>query len=206
MSSVAIYMEGGGEGRDTKEALRQGMDMFLNPIKEAVRTKSWRWKLVACGSRNAAFKGFKNAILKEKDAVKVIILLVDAEDPVKTSIREHLKSRDGWELNFTADDNIHLMIQTMETWIVADIAALTGYYGQNFQQGALPSSSELEAISKKEITRALKVATKATQKMEYHKIRHASELLKQIDSSKVRQRCQSCERLFSTLLQAIEAA
>lgn len=196
-------MEGGGEGSSTRDALRRGMDEFLNPIKEAARNKSWRWKLVPCGSRDAAFKSFKNAILK--DTAKIIILLVDAEDPVDTSVREHLKSRDRWELDFTKDDNVHLMIRTMETWIVADIAALTDYYGQNFQQSALPSTSELEAVSKSEITRALKLATKATQKSEYHKIRHASDLLKRIDSGKVRQRCQSCERLFNTVLQAIEA-
>ena len=201
MSSVAIYMEGGGEGRDTKIALRQGMDMFLNPIKEAVRNKSWRWKLVPCGSRNAAFKSFKNAILK--DTARIIILLVDAEGPVKTSAREHLKSRDGWDLDFTTDDNVHLMIQTMETWIIADISALTDYYGNNFRQSALPLTSELELISKSEISRALKRATIATQKKEYHKIRHASDLLKLIDSSKVWRRCPSCERLFNTLLQAI---
>lgn len=204
MSSIAIYMEGGGDGSNTRDSLRRGMDEFLNPIKEAARNKSWRWKLVPCGSRSAAFKKFKNAALQ--DAAKVIILLVDAEDPVKTSVREHLKSRDRWELDFTADDKVHLMIQTMETWIVADIAALTDYYGQNFQQSALPLTSELEAISKSEITRALKLATKATQKGEYHKIRHASGLLKRIDSSKVRQRCQGCERLFNTVLQVIEAA
>ncbi|MDE0285013.1 MAG: DUF4276 family protein [Gammaproteobacteria bacterium] len=203
MSSIAIYMEGGGKGRDTKTALRQGMDGFLNPIKEAIRSKSWRWKLVPCGSRDEAFRNFKHAVLNDDN--RIIILLVDAEDPVKTSVREHLKSRDRWELDFTTDDDVHLMIQTMETWIVADIAALADYYGQNFQQSALPSTSALEAISKREITRALKLATKATLKREYHKIRHASDLLKRIDSSKVRQRCQSCERLFNTVLQAIEA-
>lgn len=202
MSSIAIYMEGGGKGRDTKTALRQGMDGFLNPIKEAVRSKAWRWKLVPCGSRDEAFRNFKHAVLNGDN--RIIILLVDAEDPVKTSVREHLKSRDKWELDFTTDDDVHLMIQTMETWIVADIAALADYYRQNFQQSALPSTSELEEISKSEITQALKHATKATQKREYHKIRHASDLLKRIDSSKVRQRCQSCERLFNTVLQVIE--
>ena len=203
MSSIAIYMEGGGKGRDTKVALRQGMDMFLNPLKEAARNKSWHWKLFPRGSRNEAFRSFEHAF--KNNEARIIILLVDAEGPVKTSVRAHLKSRDKWNLDFTTNDNVHLMIQTMETWIVADVAALTDYYGQNFQQSALPLTSELEAISKSEITRSLKRATKPTQKKEYHKIRHASEILKRIDSSKVRQRCQSCERLFNTVLQAIEA-
>ena len=42
MNEVAIYMEGGGKGHNTKAALRQGMDEFLGPIKQAARNKSWR--------------------------------------------------------------------------------------------------------------------------------------------------------------------
>ena len=96
------------------------------------------------------------------------------------------------------------MIQTMETWIVADTEALADYYGQNFRKSALPSTNDLEAISKTEIASALKRATQATQKEEYHKIRHASDLLKQIDSSKVRDRCPSCEKLFDDMIRAIQ--
>ena len=40
MSGVAIYMEGGGDGRDTKTDLRQGMDTLLQPLKEAARPVS----------------------------------------------------------------------------------------------------------------------------------------------------------------------
>ena len=202
MSSIAIYMEGGGESHNTKAALRQGMDEFLGPIKQVARNKSWRWKLVACGARNAAFRAFRNAV---RDGVaRIIILLVDAEGPVETSACEHLNSRDKWDLGFITDDNVHLMIQTMETWIVADTEALADYYGQNFRKSALPSTNDLEAISKTEIASALKRATQATQKEEYHKIRHASDLLKQIDSSKVRDRCPSCEKLFDDMIRAIQ--
>ena len=195
-------MEGGGKGNSAKASLRQGMDMFLYPIKEAIRSKSWRWKLVPNGSRNEAFSSFKQAVLN--DVTTIIILIVDAEDPVKTSACEHLKLRDGWDFGFTKDDNVHLMIQTMETWLVADTEALSNYYGQNFKQSVLPSANTLETIPKAEISQGLKRATKATQKGEYHKIRHASELLKRIDSSKVRQRCPSCDRLFNTVFQAIK--
>ena len=183
MSSIGIYMEGGGESHDTKAALRQGMDEFLGPIKQAARNKYWRWKLVPCGSRNDAFKGFKNAV--RNGVAGIIVLLVDAEGSVETSAREHLKSRDGWELGFAADDKVHLMVQTMETWIVADTGALADYYGQNFQESALSSRDDLEIATKTEIAQTLKQATRATQKGVYHKIRHASDLLKRIDSSKV---------------------
>ena len=117
MNDVAIYMEGGGKGHNTKAALRQGMDVFLGPIKQEVRNKSWRWRLVPCGSRDDAFNGFKNAV--RNGVASIIVLLVDAEGSVETSARERLKFRDGWDLSFAADDKVHLMVQTMETWIVA---------------------------------------------------------------------------------------
>ena len=35
MSGVAIYMEGGGRGPDTRAALRRGMDVLLGSLKQA---------------------------------------------------------------------------------------------------------------------------------------------------------------------------
>lgn len=120
MSGVAIYMEGGGVSDESKAALRQGMDAFLTPLKEAARARSWRWKVVCCGPRAEAFDAFIRALRTGEAAVTA--LLIDAEGPVTTSPCAHLRSRDGWDLSGVADDLVHLMIQTMETWIVADPA------------------------------------------------------------------------------------
>jgi hypothetical protein len=38
-----------------------------------------------------------------------------------------------------------------------------------------------------------------TQKGEYHKTRHAPDLLGRLDEAKVRKRCRSCERLFAAV-------
>ena len=78
---------------------------------------------------NYAFNGFKNAV--RNGVAGIIVLLVDVEGSVKTSAREHLKFRDGWDLSFAADDKVHLMVQTMETRIVADPGALAEYFGQH---------------------------------------------------------------------------
>ena len=129
--SVAIYMEGGGDGGSTKAALRQGMDAMLKQLKQAAREKAMRWQLVCCGPRQEAFLRFRDAVRNGNDTV--VVLLVDAEGPVEQEPRGHLLSRDGWNLNFLNDDAVHLMVQTMETWIVADPEALGEYYGQNFQ-------------------------------------------------------------------------
>ena len=199
MSDIAIYMEGGGKGNATKAALRQGMDTFLQPLKEAARNKALGWKLVCCGPRNEAFKRFRDSA----DAVKV--LLVDAEGPVNQLPRGHLRDRDGWNLNFTREDTVHLMAQTMETWIVADPVALQSYYGQGFRTNRLPRATNLEGVPKTDVENSLREATERTQKESYDKIRHASELLKLIDVESVKARCDHCQRLFDGLGQIVEA-
>ena len=197
MSGVAIYMEGGGSSKESKAALRQGMEGLLSEIKQAVRAKAWHWKLVCCGGREDAFRNFRNAVHNSGD--DIVILLVDAEEPVSGSARAHLRSRDGWDLGFVSEDRVHLMVQTMEAWIIADPNALVNYYGQSFRQNVLPKTANLETVAKTDISRTLEQATRDTQKGVYHKIHHAKDLLKQIDAYKVRQRCPSCKRLFDTL-------
>ena len=198
-------MEGGGEGNATKAALRQGMDTFLQPLKEVARDKMLRWKLVCCGPRNEAFQRFQNAVSSRDDAVNV--LLVDAEGRVHhQAARDHLLDRDEWELSFAHEDTIHLMVQTMEAWIVADPAALKGYYGQGFRANKLPRATNLETVPKPTVKRSLDEATKDTQKGRYHKIRHASDLLKRIDAEKVKARCCHCQRLFDEIGRILDAA
>jgi hypothetical protein len=204
MKRVAIYMEGGGDGKDTKAALRQGMDAFLTPLKDKAREHSWHWKLVCCGGRAAAFDAFRNAIQSGDDSI--VALLVDAEGPVSDSPCAHLQSKDGWDLQLASDDVVHLMVQTMEAWIVADPDALTAYYGQHFRRNALPGSQNLETVARATIASALEQATQQTQKGAYHKIRHASDLLKRIDRQKVKQRCPSCARMFDALGHAIQGS
>ena len=203
MNGIAIYMEGGGEGNATKAALRQGMDAFLQPLKEAARDKALSWKLVCCGPRNEAFQRFKNAVNNSANAVNV--LLVDAEGPVNQSAQRHLRDRDRWNLRFTPEETVHLMVQTMETWIVADAAALRIYYGRDFRENRLPTTN-LEGVPKADVERSLIEATKATQKGRYHKIKHASDLLKLIDVDSVKARCAHCRRLFDELGRIVNTA
>jgi len=179
LRGVTIYMEGGGDGRDAKNALRRGMEGFLLELKDAARGRSWRWKLVCCGSRGRTFEAFRKALNDADDSI--VPLLVDAEGPLDRSPREHLKARDGWKLQEVDDHLVHLMTQTMETWIIADPENLVGYYGQGFRRGALPKSSDLETVAKADIANALERATEKTRKGKYHKIRHAAKLLEQMD-------------------------
>lgn len=197
-------MEGGGTGKENRAALRQGMETFLQSLKEAARVKALRWKLVCCGPRGEAFKGFRNAVNNGDNVVNV--LLVDAEGAVNDPPRDHLRGRDQWDLSFASEDAVHLMVQAMEAWIVADSEALAEYYGQGFRARRLPKANNLETVLKTTVERSLTEATQYTQKGPYHKIRHASDLLKRIDPDKSRGRCPHCERLFETLDRIVVAA
>ena len=203
MSGIAIYMEGGGDGKENRAALRQGMNTFLQPLKDEARKKSLHWDLACYGSRDETFKRFRDAVNSSTDAVNV--LLVDAEGPVSQSPRLHLRNQDK-NLSFAHEETIHLMVQTMEAWIVADSAALNSYYGQGFKANKLPKATDLETVSKREVEHSLREATKDTQKGRYHKIKHASDLLKRIDAEKVKARCCHCRRVFKALGQIVDAA
>ena len=203
MSGVAIYMEGGGDGKGTRAALRIGMDVLLQSLKDAARARALHWKLVPCGRRDEAFRRFRDAAGNGDNAI--VVLLVDAEGPVDRAPHLHLQSRDGWETGFADENTIHLMVQTMETWIVADPDALSRYYGQNFNGNVLPRRTNLEEVAKKDFARILNQATERTTKGRYHKIRHASELLKRIDVERVKARCPHCVRMFREIERLIGA-
>ena len=198
MSRITIYLEGGGDTKNTKSALRRGMDAFLDPVKRKAREKSWHWRLVACGGRNATYQRFRDAVADARPD-EIAVLLVDAEAGVGNSTpHEHLHTRDNWDLAFASSETVHLMVQVMETWIIADTDSLAGYYGQGFRANALPATDQLETVKKDMIIGGLHQATRMTQKGPYHKIRHA-DLLRHIDHRKVRQRCPACDGFFSTL-------
>lgn len=200
-------MEGGGSNQTSKTALRRGMDEFLRPLKQAARRRALKWKLVLCGSRSETSRRFRDAC-KNAGPAEEQILLVDSEAPVSVRPRAHLREQSGdrWDLTFARRDTVHLMVQVMETWIVADPDAMAGYYGRRFDLSRLPKRTDLEGEPKANIQRAIREATKSTRKGAYQKIRDASRLLMRIDRERVMSRCQHCKRLFEELGRIIEAS
>lgn len=199
MKSIAIYVEGGGDTADQKSQIRQGFDVLLQDQKSKAREKGLAWKLVPCGSRNEAFETFKNAINTAPDVLNV--LLVDSESPVinqadshsedATFRATHLSQREPWDIQAVNPEAVHLMVQCMETWIVADPDALTSFYGQHFNANVLPKRQNLEEESKKDVYQKLESATshRSLLKGTYGKIKHASQLLQRISPAKVKARC-----------------
>jgi hypothetical protein len=107
-------------------------------------------RLSACGGRTSVFDDFETAFTRQK-AGDYIAMLVDSEDPVKDLEKtwDHLKQRDKRERPSGAvDEQILFMTTCMETWIVADQAALISHYGSDLQKNALPALDNLEKLGR----------------------------------------------------------
>lgn len=193
VNAIRIYIEGDSQ-------LREGFRTFLKPLYEVARNQNIKIEPPRlCGGRDAAYKAFKAALKTDPDAF--IVLIVDSEGALDdtTPRWEYLKNRDGWDAMGTDDTHCYLMVHTMEAWFIADIDALRDYYGQGFQESAIPKPANVEEIDKDRLASALKKATRNTLKKEYHKTRHASQLLEKLDVTKVRKASPNCDRLFKTL-------
>ncbi|MGD0410972.1 MAG: DUF4276 family protein [Verrucomicrobiota bacterium] len=200
---IAIYFEGGGDSAENKAKLRHGISAFLKPLVDLARQRRSRWSITSCGGRGQAWDAFSDAL--EKEPEKFNVLLVDSEEAVTASPRAHLQQRDGWNLQGAQEEQVHLMAQCMETWLVADPDALADYYGQGFNRNALPRRINLEDEPKSQIHAALESATRQTQKGSYGKVKHAGKLLTLVSPEKAKPRCHHCDRLFSVLAAKIQS-
>jgi hypothetical protein len=129
---IHIYVEGGGDQNLTLTKCRRGFSQFFKKIVTHCQPK-----IIACGSRVQAYNRFCTALVQYPDVF--CILLVDSEAPVADDRNSwtHLKMRDNWDCPDSAtDDNAHLMVQSMESWFLADRKTLAKFYGQGFNPNA----------------------------------------------------------------------
>jgi hypothetical protein len=203
LRGIRVYVEGGGDRKDTKVAVRLGFDAFLGELRDAARVRKLEWKAITCGSRGSALDDFRTACRTHPDCFNV--LLVDSEGPVSAGPREHLRARDDWALD-VSEEHCHMMVQAMEAWIIADVEALRAFYGQGFQPSAIPGTQNVERIDKERLLEAMTAASRQTQKGPYHKIHHGPKLLARVDPRVVRPKAPHCQRLFATVQKVIDEA
>jgi hypothetical protein len=192
--SIRIYVEGGFEG-STKSNCRRAFGTFLGKV-----IPTTTFKVIASGTRQRAYEDFGTALRQRRD--DSVMLLVDSETAVTVAAWQHLNQRqgDGWNRPAGAtDDQVHLMVQVMEAWFLADQQTLAGYYGQGFLRNSLPRQPNVEQIDKDRVFAALRRASTPTKKGAYHKTRHGFELLELIDPALVRRASAHAEALLSVL-------
>jgi hypothetical protein len=182
--SATIYVEGGG---DTELSLRKCREGFSEYCEKVVSRKR-RFRIVACGARSKTYANFITAGRRVATG-DACVLLVDSEGPVQAGAtpKDHLQSRDGWEFNNAASQQIFLMVQAMEAWLLADRNTLAKFYGSGFRPNRLPGTEQhIEGIRKEDLEPALINATRDTKtKGKYDKIGHGMVLIGQIDPLKV---------------------
>lgn len=195
---IKLYVEGGGSSKELKGKCRKAFRAFI----EKVGLQGRMPRIVVSGSRRNAYEDFETRHRYAAKKDETALLLVDAEAPVKKAQPwEHLKDRDGWDRpEGASDDQCHLMVQAMESWFLADRAALGEFYGQGFHANSLPSNPEIEQIAKKDVDDGLNRASRNTTKRRYDKGRHSFEILARIDPAKVANASPQARRFINVLV------
>lgn len=190
---VFVYAEGGGSGADSAALQAEFRQAFADFFSKTVLGKTRRPRVVSCGGREQAFDAFKTARAQGKNA----LLLVDSEDPVSAAHQPpppgnwqpwaHLKQQANWnQTPGSSDDDCHMMVQCMESWFLADAAALSEFFGNGFNNAVLPANQNIEQLLKPDVYQALEQATKSCKtKVGYSKGAHSFKLLSKIDPEKV---------------------
>ena len=193
VKEIRVYFEG-------DDALRKGFNSFLKSEIDLARQRGLGFNLIAGGSTAETIKDFMTAARTHKDAINIV--LIDSDKPDNGNLIADLKQRESWDTEVGAeiqDEQIHFMVQVMESWFLADRDALKKYYGQGFRDARLPGNQNVEQISKSDVYNGLKNATRDIHKNKYHKTQHAPDLLSSLDVDKVRCKAPSCNRLFHSL-------
>jgi hypothetical protein len=198
--SVRLYVEGGGDHNKALQTVcRKGFSEFIRKSGLGGRMP----RVIACGGRQQAFESFRTA-QDDEGMTSRPVLLVDAETAVNAANPwEHVRHRTGdkWERPpGAAEDQIQLMVQTMEAWFHADREELQSFYGNGFRIGALSARAEVEMVPKADLFSGLRAATRDCQKGEYSKGAHSFQILARINPAKVRAASPVwCDRLLCAL-------
>ena len=135
VTGIFIYVEGGG-GKVADQRLRAGFEALLSELKEAARLRRMHFRVIPCGDGPRTCRDFGIGVLSEADALNV--LLIDSDGPVKDGRRTHMLALWNVPLPDLPDDHFHLMVEAMESWLVADPDTLARYYGSGFHARRLP--------------------------------------------------------------------
>jgi hypothetical protein len=167
---VIIFIE--GESNSPNGDLRQGFTKLFKKILVNNLPST-----ILGDGKSQAIKKF----LKNKRECDLALLLIDLDKPI-SELEQDLKDNN---LESKRGD-VFYMIQEMESWFLSQPKILDVFYGRdNSKKSISEKLSTKKAVDFNQPGKELKRLTKNTLKGEYHKIRHATELLKLIDPFKL---------------------
>jgi len=204
-SRVRIYIEGGSVGRSADNDFRRGWKKFLDELHQLAMANGFQSLEVVRGkSRRNAFERFAKHHQEYPD--DLCFLLVDSEGPVrsKQQVWDVVARREGdqWaKPRWASEDDLFLIVQFVETWLVTDPDALRAFFGPDIDISKLPIDN-LEARSKGDIDRALRDATMGCRKGPYRH-GHAHAVLELVRPPRVKNLYHG-NRLFAKVGERIE--
>lgn len=175
-----------GEPNTPNGDLRQGLHKLL---EQSLKGKLP--KMILGGGKSQTIKKFKTNKLNAQQ----FLLLIDLDKP------EEYLNGDLEENELTAyAENVFYMVLEMENWFLSQPDILDKFYGKD-NNGKLISQKlpKKKAIEIAHPDEELQRLTKSTKKGEYHKIKHAVELLKLLDCSKLESDFTEFKRLVEKL-------
>ena len=201
---VRIYVEGGPKGTNA-DALRRFRSGFkqhlarLDPLLNALEVSP-------CGSTDETIRDCARAV-RENRSDCIVALLVDSDTAVTAeSPAKHLEAKlNSANVPQNARENIFLMVQCMEAWLVTDAAALEKCFGSKLRTDALPKNPDIEAVSKRDVFAALDDAVKSTPAERYHKVKHGAKILANLNPDRVGDRSRHAKSLHVFLRSSIQA-
>jgi hypothetical protein len=194
---VKVFVEGGGRGSPSND-LRLGLQNGLfGPLRKLGVQNGVSLEFVACKARPDAIRDFKKAVLRDHDQY-YSLLLVDSEGPVDLEPWDHLRQQEG-TVKTGNDSQLHLMVQAMEAWFVADPDALLTHFGPQASITNLMNRADVEVIPKDELVPLLNSVAAKTPKAKYQKSRDHQPLLELIDPKKLLEKSNHFRRLYQEL-------
>lgn len=204
MVDAVLFVEGGGnDNKALRAAAREAFKRLLTRAGLSSRLP----RVVPCGSRRAAYDDLCIALRGAEPASRCF-LLVDAEAPVTGAPGEdaawaHVSTREGdrWPRpDALHEDHLHLMVQVMESWFLADREAVAAYFGPDFAEATIPAETRpLESIPKATVAKSLDKAARKTPKKGYDKGRDSFALLGRLDPAKLKAASPWARRFFDVL-------
>lgn len=187
---VMLYVEGGGETERLQEPLRSAFHKFLEGLPRQPR-------IACCGGRGETLRDFRNGIRDNPNQVHV--LLLDSETEVTTRPKAHIESEFKPEdVPDIADEHYHLMVQVMETWILAHPESIRMAYPFDADLSAVPHISDYERVSKAAAIDTLTRATGGKYSRDNKRLA-AARILQHARAETVADKVPHCDRLIAHL-------
>ncbi len=192
-----LYLEGGASGANSKELSIRCQQAF-HTLLDQMGFKGRKPRLVACGGRSAVYDRFCTALKLGGNGY--VALWIDSEEPMLNTedAWKHLKqvtTVPPWDKPTGAEDEQVLFMTTcMETWIVADRAALRKHFKHELNENPLPALLNLESRSRGDVQDALERATQNCRNA-YAKGKRSFDALEKLDPAVLKQHLTSFARV-----------